>query len=752
MTNVDLSGQPNLEPVPVVCDILCDSARLTKIRDLRLVDSPPESAFDRITRIATQMLDVPVALVSIVTNDRQFFKAARGLPEPWSSRRETPLSHSFCRHVVQRGEPLIVNDARTHEFIRDNLAITDLGVTAYLGFPIQLSGGERLGAFCCIDTVPREWSSEAIDLVRDLAELVNSELNLRNEIERLQEVEGDLERQATEVTSTKGFLRNILDSLDAQICIVNERGTIVDTNASWNYVQAEMRPQGDGFSVGNNYFEVAGQTVGSCAVAQQEVATALRDIISGRRTNYLGEHLCHAAATEVWFQVRITPLQSPDRRGAVISHMNVTDRVLATQQLELKTEEAEKLALVAQYTDNAVIITDDHARIEWINDAFTRQTGYELDEVIGRVPGHFLQGPDTSPQPVAEIREAIRARRGFDCELINYTKSGEPYWVALEGQPIADADGAVTRFVGIGRDITRRKNAEAERESLQRELVNASHLAGMAENATGVLHNVGNVLNSINVSVHLLRETVAASFASRLTATSELLQRNRDHLAEFVTEDKQGKLLPAFLEQLAARADAERVLMRDELEALLKNVEHVKEIVSAQQSYATTSTVQIEFNVCDVVDDALRATDRSFERHEIRVDRDYRSSPDVYTDKHKLFQIVVNLLSNAKDAVMTRPADDRHIRVVVSAVERSIEIEVHDNGIGISPENASKLFEHGFSTKPSGHGFGLHSSANSAHALGGELQVSSRGEGHGATFRLTFPRVNDKVIPAGTHL
>jgi signal transduction histidine kinase len=156
-----------------------DSLRLLVLRSTALLDTGPEESFDRFTRLASRLLHAPVSLVSLVDDSRQFFKSHHGLPEPWASRRETPLSHSFCQHVVERREPLVVTDARDHDLVCDNLAIRDLNVVAYLGIPLVSAEGQVLGSFCAIDDKPRQWTSEQVDIMKDLAAAVMTEVALR---------------------------------------------------------------------------------------------------------------------------------------------------------------------------------------------------------------------------------------------------------------------------------------------------------------------------------------------------------------------------------------------------------------------------------------------------------------------------------------------------------------------------------------------------------------------------------------------
>jgi GAF domain len=158
---------------------LAEPGRLAALQDAALLDSPPEEPFDRLARLAARVVNAPVALVSGVDRDRQFFKSCLGLPEPWASQRETPLSHSFCQHVVAAKEPVIVSDARRDQRMLDNLAIRDLGVIAYLGMPLITRDGYAVGTLCVIDHEPRIWTNEEISLIKDIAAAVVTEITMR---------------------------------------------------------------------------------------------------------------------------------------------------------------------------------------------------------------------------------------------------------------------------------------------------------------------------------------------------------------------------------------------------------------------------------------------------------------------------------------------------------------------------------------------------------------------------------------------
>lgn len=202
-----------------------DPSRLEVLRKLALLDTPAEEAFDRVTRLASKMVKAPVSLVSLVDADRQFFKSFVGLPEPWASVRQTPLTHSFCQHVVDTGEPLVVADARTEPMLKDNLAIPDLNVIAYLGIPITTQTGAELGSFCVIDGKPRTWTSDEIEIVRELTKTVIEIIELRGQLlsfhsmaEERMMVIADLKAKSDQRTaSVVQLFRETVSSLDQAV-------------------------------------------------------------------------------------------------------------------------------------------------------------------------------------------------------------------------------------------------------------------------------------------------------------------------------------------------------------------------------------------------------------------------------------------------------------------------------------------------------------------------------------------------------
>lgn len=297
-------------------------------------------------------------------------------------------------------------------------------------------------------------------------------------------------------------------------------------------------------------------------------------------------------------------------------------------------------------------------------------------------------------------------------------------------------------------EIEERKRAQAEVQELHNQLLDASRRAGMAEVATGVLHNVGNVLNSVNVSANLIRDQVLESKVGGLAKAAELMTAQGEALGRFIQEDPKGRQLPGYLVKLADHMTSQQRVMADELSRLTANIEHIKEIVQVQQSYGMAVGVIQQLRPQDVMEEALRLNAASLQRHTVDIERHFADLPAMPLDRHKLLQILVNLISNAKHATDESNLPQRLIVVSIELVDdKRIRFTIRDNGTGISEENLKHIFQHGFTTKKNGHGFGLHSAANAATEMKGTLTVSSPGVGQGATFILTLP-ITDK--PAGT--
>jgi signal transduction histidine kinase len=309
--------------------------------------------------------------------------------------------------------------------------------------------------------------------------------------------------------------------------------------------------------------------------------------------------------------------------------------------------------------------------------------------------------------------------------------------------------------IGEGKDLTTRLNFKDTDEIgvLAREfdrmvarvaesrsqLIDQSFHAGKAEVATNVLHNVGNILNSVNISASLVAERVRRSGAPGVSRIASLLLEQGPLAGQFITDDERGRRVPEYLAALGEQLLSDQRVALEEITSLQENLEHIKDTVSMQQKFARLSGVTDVVPVADLIEDSVRLNAGAFERRGVTLRREFADVPAITVDRQKVLQILVNLIRNAEYACDDSGRSDSVITLRIESGGPGVRISVIDNGIGIPAENMGRIFNHGFTTRKSGHGFGLHSAALAAQELGGCLRAESDGPGRGAMFVLDLP-------------
>jgi len=373
----------------------------------------------------------------------------------------------------------------------------------------------------------------------------------------------------------------------------------------------------------------------------------------------------------------------------------------------------------------------------------------QSEDILGYPPQMWLEQenfwegklyPQDAMKAIQTGHDMAAKGEPYSFEYRMVAADGRTVWIRESGTVLVEKGRAVA-MRGIFHDITQNKLDAEQLDKLNRQLIDTSRHAGMADVATGVLHNVGNVLNSVSVSANVVVDRLRNSNVGDLRRATNMMLEQNGHLAEFLTTHPKGKLLPEFLGTVAEDLHEEQKELIAEMNSVDEHIQHIKEIVAMQQNYAKLSGVFETLSPIALVEDTLRLNVAAFERHKIELVREFdETTPNVSVDRHKVLQILINLLRNAKHAmddvseskrllvIRVRPASDDRVQIVVS-----------DNGIGIPKENLVRIFNHGFTTKKDGHGFGLHSGANAAKEMGGSLTARSAGPGLGAEFTLELP-------------
>ena len=347
------------------------------------------------------------------------------------------------------------------------------------------------------------------------------------------------------------------------------------------------------------------------------------------------------------------------------------------------------------------------------------------------------------------IKNTLATGNKYELEFPIRMADGKYKWQYSVGAPVKAGKPPYTELEGIAMDITQRKENEEKLRDLNTQIIASAREVGMADVAVSILHNVGNVLNSVNVSSNLLVENLQKSHFNRFFDACEMMRQHLDTLSEYLTNDEKGKLIPKYLIELSDMMHQNYDVSCAEVSNINEKIQHIRDIVMAQQSLSRVNGIHEKVKLSDVVKATISMIGGQLAEKDIHIYEEYVDIPEMYIDRARLMQILVNLLQNAKDAMLEDKTAKKDKNITISITPSKTEsnmviLTVKDNGIGISKENIEKIFSYGFSTKTHGHGIGLHSSALSATELGGKLHMESDGIGQGAQFILELPINTDK--------
>lgn len=354
--------------------------------------------------------------------------------------------------------------------------------------------------------------------------------------------------------------------------------------------------------------------------------------------------------------------------------------------------------------------------------------------------------PDDRSKIDQAVEEAISHGKKYEIEIRYFFPNQQKKirWFRCIGFPeIPEELGRpIEKISGVALDITVRKEAEAEIIQLNEKLLDTARRAGMSEIATTILHNIGNVLNSVNVSAELMEENLKNLEFERIEKVASMMEDNLGNIQQYLTKNTQGKLILDYLKIFAKNHKEMQIEIAQELKVLLTHIHHIRDIIMTQQSYTGVGGVTEKITLQDALDAALKISSVSLD-NSISIEKNYGECVILLIDKSKLQQILVNLIQNARDSVL---ASNKKIKKIIITIKKmgknEVVVSVSDNGVGISSENITRIFGFGFTSKKQGHGVGLHSCALAAKEMRGSLYAESEGLDKGATFILTLPLQN----------
>lgn len=383
---------------------------------------------------------------------------------------------------------------------------------------------------------------------------------------------------------------------------------------------------------------------------------------------------------------------------------------------------------------------DSQGRYTYANAGFGELLGRPIEQIVGHTD-HELYPAEAAAKLRSDDERILQLHQPLEYEEVVDQAGGGRRYLQVKKVPLFDERRQPRGIQLLFWDMTMFRETEDKLKSAQRELIEMSRLAGIAEMATGILHNLGNALTSVKVAATLAHDRIRELCLHRLRPVAEMLTDQAHRLPEFFATDERAAKLPPYLSQLVGHLDGERSAALQELACVESGIDHVAEIVAAQQDRALVGGLVEDVPPAELLEYACRMKEASLARHNVTVVREYMPAPRVRVQRQKALQILVNLIRNAEDSVVESGRPDRRLVLGLRITDSGeVQLSVGDNGVGIAQENLVRIFSFGFTSKKTGHGFGLHSSALAATEMNGSLQAGSAGPGKGATFVLTLPR------------
>jgi PAS domain S-box-containing protein len=676
-----------------------------------------DPVFSGLARLAASVCASPLASITILGRGEAWCTSAAELPSA-AAPRQDPFA-DYASHATGIFE---VSDAALDDRFRETgRVIGTLAIRSYAGCALRSGGGDMLGTLAVYDAEARALSPEQRASLRLLAEQAVARAELHSRLTELALL-SDAPSAAPSLRPGADSAAALLESAPVAIYHTDAGGNLICDNPEYRRIFGlKTGHSPDAWAQRVHPDDRARMKHAWADFCRQPIPSrfAYRTQTDGEVRNF-SEQVVAAGGVPGWV-------------GTIT---DVTDLVNAREHLR-KAE-----TMFRNTFDQAPIgiaYADRHGRLLRFNQAFRTMLGFDPGELGKKMIGDVTHSDDVA-RVSAELERLWNGDIQFvDLEKRYIRKDGSFLWVRMTTALVREGDGKPEYSVEFLRDISARKESAEELERVHKQLMIASRQAGMAEVATNVLHNVGNILNSVNISASLVTERVKQSKAPGVSRLAALLQEKGSAVGDFLADDERGRRIPEYLTSLGEQLMSDQKMALEELASLRDNLEHIKDTVAMQQSYAKLCGVTETVAVVDLVEDSLRLNAGAFVRHGVTLRREFSEVPPITVDKHKVLQILVNLVRNAKYACDESGRSDKLITLRVATAPAGVRICVIDNGVGIPAENMSRLFTHGFTTRVDGHGFGLHSGALAAQELGGSLRVTSDGPGLGATFILELP-------------
>ena len=676
-----------------------ETHRLATLRSYAVLDTSAEKELDELTDLAAHICGTPIALISLVDHDRQWFKSSYGLSE-----METPRDISFCGQTILESEIFVVPDATKDErFSKSPLVTGELGVRFYAGAQLIAPEGENLGALCVMDREPRVLTTEQTHALVVLSRHVMAQLELRRQKREMTRVNNALlgiledERIAEKtLRETEELSRSVLDSVLSHIAVLDRSGKILAVNEAWRkFARENVNGQQELLArtvVGTNYLEACRNLRDDSSPESDYALKGLESVLKGEKEKFTLEYPCHTPDRKRWFLLSATPLRT-SKGGAAVSHLDITERKLAEQRVAEQAEFIDKAR-------DAIVVRDLTGNVLFWNQGAHRVYGWTKEEVLGRPITDILYA---DKKKFEEANHATIDAGEWHGELQHHTKSRGDITIEARWTLIRDEQGRPKSVLAINTDITEKKKIEAQ-------FMRAQRMESIGTLAGGIAHDLNNILAPIMMSIDILKDLAREPQAREVLETIEVSAKRGADIVRQVLSFARG-------------IEGERVEIQPR--HLVKDLEKI---------------------IKDTFPKDIRL--RFIAAHGIWT---------LLGDPTQIHQILLNLCVNARDAMpdggnLTVEVVNCHLDAQYAAMNlqakpgRYIKFSVTDSGLGIPPELLGKIFEPFFTTKELNKGTGLGLSTVMAIVKGHDGVVNVYSEpGKGTAFTIYLPALEDSV-------
>ncbi|QDU39346.1 Aerobic respiration control sensor protein ArcB [Maioricimonas rarisocia] len=685
------SDDESLDPTQVLSETMVGpsgdsgenlAARLHALRQCGFADASSIDVFDRIARLATRLLKTPVALVSLVDDRRQFFVGAIGLQEPWSSRRETPLSHSFCQHVVSAGQPLVVSHAGEHPLVCENLAVSELGVQAYLGVPIRTPGDIVIGSLCAIDSRPRRWLQHELELLDELAMATSAEVAVRWNLT-------EQRRMTAALRASEAQFRNCFEQSPIGLALVGLDGRWLRVNDALCRIVGYDRDE---------LLEIDFQTITHPDDLDSDL-DQVDAVIRGEINDYrMEKRYLHKDGHEVWVRLSVSMVRGDE--GQPLNFMAQIEDISARKQADKALRQSEeRFRLAVDGANDGVWDWNITTNECYFSPRFKQLLGFEDDEF----PNHASSWearlhPDDRARVFEEVQQHFRSRTRYQVEYRMQTRDGHYRWFQARANAIWNESGDPVRMVGAVTDIHEARLAAEELRKARLTAESASR--AKSDFLASMSHEIRTPMNGI-------------IGMTELTLQTNLTSEQRDYLE-------------------TARASAD---------GLLSLINDILDFSKIEADRLDLEDAPIELR--RLLDQKTKLFRPSAEEKglELTCEINERVPARIMGDQHRVRQILANLIGNA---IKFTHAGRIAVTVDMVAGGRQLQFSVRDTGIGIPPDQQERIFavfsqaDSSTTRRYGGTGLGLAISLRLAEMMGGGLSVKSA-HGRGSTFTFTLP-------------